>query len=73
MLGSGLLNLASARAGTPPPNIILVMPDDVGFGDYACLGNPVIRTPSVDAFKKESLRVHAVPCQPHLLALPLGA
>jgi arylsulfatase A-like enzyme len=37
------------------PNIILVMPDDVGYGDYACLGNPVIRTPTVDAFKKEGL------------------
>jgi len=37
------------------PNIILVMPDDVGYGDYACLGNPIIRTPSVDAFKKQSL------------------
>ena len=28
-------------AENPKPNIILVMPDDVGPGDYACLGNPV--------------------------------
>jgi hypothetical protein len=45
-----VLNLASVRAATAP-NVILVMPDDVGYGDYACLGNPILRTPSVDAFK----------------------
>ena len=28
-------------AENPKPNIILVMPDDVGPGDYASLGNPV--------------------------------
>jgi len=44
-----------AAAPAARPNIILVMPDDVGYGDYACLGNPIMRTPSVDAFKKESL------------------
>lgn len=45
----------SAHAAGSRPNIILVMPDDVGYGDYACLGNPVMRTPSVDAFRKQSL------------------
>jgi hypothetical protein len=64
----GTLNLASARADTPPPNIILVMPDDVGVGDYACLGNPVIRTPSVDTFSKQGVALtqfHVSPtCSP---------
>lgn len=58
------------------PNIILVMPDDVGYGDYACLGNPVMRTPSVDAFKKESLlftQFHVSPtCSPTRSALMSG-
>ena len=31
-------------------NIVLVMVHDVGYGDLACLGNPFIRTPSLDAF-----------------------
>ena len=58
------------------PNIILVMPDDVGYGDYACFGNPVMRTPSVDAFKKQSLlftKFHVSPtCAPSRAALMSG-
>jgi arylsulfatase len=55
LAASVALSFASAHAETSKPNIILVMPDDVGYGDYACLGNPIMRTPSVDAFKKEGL------------------
>jgi arylsulfatase A-like enzyme len=58
------------------PNLILVMPDDVGYGDYACLGNPIMRTPSVDAFKKQSLlftQFHVSPtCSPTRSALMSG-
>jgi arylsulfatase len=46
---------AAGDSAAARPNIILVMPDDLGYGDYACLGNPITHTPSVDAFKKESL------------------
>lgn len=76
-----LVPLAATRAADAPkpaakPNIILVMPDDVGYGDYACLGNPVMRTPSVDAFKKESLlftQFHVSPtCAPTRSALMSG-
>jgi arylsulfatase len=52
------------------------MPDDVGYGDYRCLGNPVINTPSVDAFRKESLlftQFHVSPtCAPTRAALMSG-
>ena len=62
--------------GASQPNIIFVMPDDVGYGDYACLGNPIIRTPSIDAFKKQSLlftRFHVSPtCAPTRSALMSG-
>ena len=58
------------------PNIILVMPDDIGYGDYACLGNPIIHTPRVDAFWKESVRFtdfHMSPsCAPSRSALLTG-
>lgn len=75
-LTSCLLFCIQAIAAADKPNIILVMPDDVGYGDYACLGNPVIRTPSVDAFKKDSLlltRFHVSPtCAPTRSALMSG-
>ncbi|MGL6074060.1 MAG: arylsulfatase [Fimbriiglobus sp.] len=71
VLGFGL----NAQAASPP-NIIVVMPDDVGYGDYACLGNPITRTPSVDAFKRQSLlltRYHQSPtCAPTRAAIMSG-
>src|SRR3954464_4002389 len=58
------------------PNIILIMPDDLGYGDYSCLGNPITHTPAVDAFKKESLlltQFHVSPtCAPTRAALLSG-
>lgn len=65
-----------AQAAPAQPNIILVMPDDVGYGDYRSLGNPIMHTPSVDAFKKESLlftQFHVSPtCSPCRAALMSG-
>ncbi len=72
------LTALRAADATPAkrPNIILVMPDDVGYGDYACLGNPIMHTPSVDAFKKESLlftQFHVSPtCSPTRSTLMSG-
>ena len=69
------LHAADAPAASRP-NIILVMPDDVGYGDYASLGAPIMRTPAVDGFKKQSLlltQFHASPtCSPTRAALFSG-
>ncbi len=68
--------LALLHAASPPPNIILVMPDDVGYGDYASLGAPIMQTPAVDAFKKKSLlftQFHLSPtCSPTRAAMLSG-
>lgn len=68
--------LASSLASAAPPNIILVMPDDVGYGDFACLGNPIIKTPAIDAFWRQSVRFtdfHVSPtCAPTRAALLTG-
>ena len=71
------LTVPSQAAASPErPNIIIVMPDDVGYGDYACLGNPIIHTPAADAFFKQSVRFtdfHVSPtCAPTRAALMTG-
>ena len=38
------------------PNVVLVITDDQGMGDLACMGNPYIRTPNLDDFYHESVR-----------------
>ena len=39
-----------------PPNIVLVMADDQGWGDMAYNGHPQLRTPNFDALAREGLR-----------------
>lgn len=48
------LFLAIGIHAADKPNIIIVMPDDMGYGDLGVTGNPVIRTPNLDRFAGES-------------------
>ncbi len=58
------------------PNIILIMPDDMGWGDIAAHGNPLIQTPSLDKLYRQSFRFcdfHVSPtCAPTRSALMTG-
>jgi arylsulfatase A len=54
--------LALACFGVSPapaaqPNLILFLADDLGWGDLACFGHPVIKTPNLDAFAKQGVRL----------------
>ena len=40
-----------------PPNVIIVMTDDQGYGDLSIHGNPVLRTPNLDRLASESIRL----------------
>lgn len=76
LLGSITPLAGSAAAEPARPNIVIVMPDDVGYGDFGFLGNPVIHTPRVDAFAHQSVRFrdfHVSPtCAPTRASLMTG-
>jgi arylsulfatase A-like enzyme len=51
-----LICVAPLLVAAEKPNIILVMCDDLGWGDVGFNGNKIIRTPHLDAMAKNSLR-----------------
>lgn len=46
----------SSRAAEPPPNLIFILADDLGWGELGCYGQKIIRTPSIDRLAKEGMR-----------------
>ena len=61
---------------TRRPNIVLVITDDQGYGDLGCTGNPWLRTPALDDFYADAVRLrdfHVGPtCAPTRAGLLTG-
>ena len=47
----------SAAEQQTRPNFVIVLSDDLGYGDLACYGHPKIQTPNIDRFASEGLRL----------------
>ncbi|MBI5818205.1 MAG: sulfatase-like hydrolase/transferase [Verrucomicrobia bacterium] len=73
-----LLSVAAiADAAPAKPNIVLVLCDDLGYGDLACFGDKALHTPNLDKFATEGLRLTSCyaahgNCSPSRTALMTG-
>ncbi|MBA4191763.1 MAG: N-acetylgalactosamine-6-sulfatase [Planctomycetaceae bacterium] len=55
---AAVLLAPAARADQPKrPNVVVFLADDLGYGDLGCYGHPRIRTPNLDAFAKQGVRL----------------
>ena len=81
--GLGIVSLAASSCSVSKmsqskdrPNVILIMTDDQGYGDLACHGNPIIKTPNLDTLHSKSVRFtdfHVNPfCAPTRASLMTG-
>ena len=79
VLNTSLSCLSSAQAADSaavPPNVIVIITDDQGYGDLGVHGNTIIRTPNIDRFAQQSAvleRFHVCPvCSPTRASVMTG-
>jgi arylsulfatase A len=59
------------------PNVVILLADDLGYGDLGCYGHPTIRTPNLDRMAGEGMKLTqfysaASVCTPSRVALLTG-
>ena len=78
---AGLVGLTDQLAAQPaaparPPNILLILADDMGWGDLRCHGNEKLDTPALDKLQSQSVELehfHVSPvCSPTRSSLLTG-
>src|SRR5829696_719842 len=54
-----ILGLNSAAEAAKPlrPNVIIILADDLGWGDLSCYGNTKFKTPNLDRMAAEGARL----------------
>ena len=76
MAGTAAQFCTAAASTQGRPNVIIVITDDQGYGDLGCHGNTLIKTPNIDSFYTDSVRLtnyHVDPtCAPTRSALMTG-
>lgn len=63
-----LLSMLSGTSHAAQPNIILLMADDLGYGDTGLNGYKIIQTPNLDALSKNgTVLTHFFPTITHIV------
>lgn len=47
---------SGTEVGARPPNIVLIVADDLGWGDLGCYGQEEVLTPNIDLLAREGIR-----------------
>jgi arylsulfatase A len=78
LAGLGLLSFGGRRAvAAEKPNVIILLCDDLGYGDLSCFAHPTIRTPNLDKLAAEGIKLthcysSAPVCSPSRAGLMTG-
>ncbi len=72
-----VLLASSGFAADPPPNVVFILADDLGWTDLGCQGSKYYETPNIDRLAKEGMRLTSgyscgPNCQPTRAALMSG-
>lgn len=67
----------AAQAQEGPPNVVLIITDDMGYGDLGSYGSPDLRTPNIDSLASDGIRLtdfysNGVLCSPTRAGLLTG-
>src|SRR5438477_6159748 len=74
---AGALPLAAFQNSSRKPNIVILLADDLGYGELGCQGNMQIPTPHIDSIARNGVRftdgyVTAPVCCPSRAGLMTG-
>lgn len=56
LLAIATIALSAPARAADKPNVVFILADDIGYGDFGCYGATKVKTPNVDRLAKEGLR-----------------